>query len=153
MKNDHSVAGKIALALGKGMIAGLAGTVAISIAQMMEMKITGREGSDAPAEAVNKVLNVDASDEAHKEQFVQLVHWTYGTAWGVARGVFDLCGLKGITATAAHWSAVWGTEMVMLPAIDVAPPVKDWGGKEIGKDGLMHLVYAVAAGLVYDAID
>jgi len=42
---------------------------------------------------------------------------------------------------------------VMLPAIDVAPPVKVWGGKEIGKDGLMHLVYAVAAGLVYDAID
>lgn len=75
MKNDHSVAGKIAMALGKGIIAGLAGTVAISIAQMIEMKITGREGSDAPAEAVNKVLNVDASDEAHKEQ---LCNWCIG---------------------------------------------------------------------------
>jgi len=153
MKNSHSIVGKIAFALGKGIIAGLAGTAAISIAQMIEMKITKREPSDTPAKAVNKVLNVEATDEAHKEQFVQQVHWTYGTLWGVTRGVLDLCGMKGMPGTAAHWAAVWGTEMIMLPSIDVAPPVKEWGAKEISKDGMLHLVYAVAAGLVYDAID
>lgn len=53
--NKPSIAGEIALTLGKGIIAGLAGTAAISISQMIEMKISGREPNDAPAEAVNKV--------------------------------------------------------------------------------------------------
>ncbi len=147
------MAGKIALALGKGIIAGLAGTAAISISQMIEMKITGREPSNAPAEAVNKVLNVEATDEEHQEVFVQEVHWTYGTLWGLARGALDLAGVRGGPATLVHWAALWGTEMIMLPAIDVAPPVKEWGAKQISKDALHHIIYAIAAGAVYDAIE
>jgi hypothetical protein len=153
MKSNHSITGEIAFALGKGIIAGLAGTAAISVAQMIDMKVTGREPSDAPAKAVNKVLNVEATDEEQKEKFIQEVHWTYGTLWGLARGVLDLMGVRGARACAAHWAAIWGTEMIMLPSLKVAPPVKEWGGKEIAKDGLMHVVYAVAAGTVYDAIE
>ena len=153
MKNDLSVAGKIAFALGKGIIAGLAGTAAITLSQMIEMKISGRKPSDTPAKAVNEVLDVKATDEAHKEEFVQEVHWTYGTLWGIARGILDIAGVQGIPATLTHYAAIWGTEMIMLPSIDVAPPVKEWGAASIAKDGLHHLVYAVAAGLVYDAID
>lgn len=35
--------------IGCGLIAGFAGTVAITISQMIEMKITNRSMSDAPA--------------------------------------------------------------------------------------------------------
>lgn len=153
MSRIHSVAGKLAFALGKGIIAGIAGTAAITLSQMIEMKISGRKPSDAPAKAVNKVLHIKAVNKNYRPLFVQEVHWTYGTLWGLARGVMGLAGLNGLPATAAHWAAVWSTEMVMLPSIDVAPPVSEWGGKEISKDGMHHLVYAVAAGLVYDAID
>lgn len=153
MLAGHSIAGKIALALGKSLIAGLAGTAAISISQLIEMKLTGRKASDSPAKAVNKVLHVQATSEDYKPQFVQEVHWTYGTAWGLARGLMGMAGLKGLPATAIHYAAIWGTEMTMLPSIDVAPPVTEWGGKEIATDGMHHLVYAVVAGLVYDAID
>lgn len=149
----HSIAGKIALAIGKSVIAGLAGTAAISISQMIEMKITGRKGSDSPAKAVNKVLHIKPTNKDYKGLFIQEVHWTYGTAWGLARGAMGLAGITGLPATAIHYGAIWGTEMTMLPAIDVAPPVKEWGGKEIAKDGWHHLVYALVAGLVYDAID
>ena len=153
MSRIHSVAGKVALALGKGIIAGIAGTAAISLSQIIEMKITGRKPSEAPAKAVNKVLHIKAVNKDYRPAFVQEVHWTYGTMWGLARTVMGLAGIKGVPAMAAHYAAVWGTEMVMLPSIEVAPPLKEWGGKEIAKDGMHHLVYAVAAGLVYDAID
>lgn len=153
MKNNHSVVGQIALALGKGIIAGIAGTAAITVSQMIEMKITGRKPSDTPAKAATKVFDVKATNKEHKKQFVQEVHWTYGTMWGLARGGLGIAGVSGIPATLAHWSAVWGTEMIMLPAIDVAPPVKEWKPKDIAKDGLHHLAYAIVAGLVYDAID
>lgn len=152
MKNDHSVAGKIAFAIGKGIISGLAGTAAITLSQMIEMKATGREPSDTPAKAVNKVLDVKATDKEHRPKFVQEIHWTYGTLWGLARGVLDLVGVKGAPATMAHYGAVWGTALIMLPSINVTPPLKKWGGKEIAKDGFHHMVYASMAGVVYDAI-
>ena len=153
MENNHSVAGKVAFALGKGILAGLAGTLAITASQMIEMKMTHRKSSDTPAKAAEKVLNVEATDKEHKDQFVQQVHFTYGTAWGVMRGALDLAGLKGFPATAAHYSVVWGTAMTLLPSLKLAPPVTKWGAEEIAKDGFHHLVYATVAGLVYDAID
>lgn len=139
--------------MGKGIIAGLAGTVAITAAQMLAMKISGGQPSKTPAKAVNKVLHVKATDEEHRDEFVQKVHWTYGTLWGLARSVQELLGWKGWPATALHFAAIWGTELTLLPSIHLAPPVKDWGAGEIAKDAGFHLVYAVTAGLVYDAID
>lgn len=153
MKSASSIAAKAALSLGKGILAGLAGTAAISISQFIEMKLTGRQPSNVPAKAVGKVLHLRITNNAYKEQFVQEIHWTYGLLWGFARSALDLAGVKGLPATAVHYAAIWGTEMVMLPSIDVAPPVMEWGGKEIAKDGVHHLVYALVAGLVYDAID
>lgn len=153
MSTKHSIAGDIALALGKGIIAGLAGTVAITVSQMIEMKLTGREPSDTPADAVEKVLDIEPTTEEKKEKLVQEVHWTYGIMWGLGRSVIDLIGIKGIPAMLTHFGALWGTAMVMLPSIEEAPPVTEWGAKEIAKDGLHHLVYAVAAGAAYDAID
>lgn len=153
MGKQETIAGTIAHIIGKGILAGLAGTAAISLAQRIEMKITGREPSDSPAKAVNKTLHIEATDEEHKEAFVEGVHWAYGTLWGLARGALDAAGLRGPLATAVHFAAVWGTAMVMLPALKIAPPVKEWGAKSIATDGAEHLVYGIAAGLAYDAID
>lgn len=153
MTTVESALGKVALALGKGIIAGLAGTVAITLSQMIEMKITGRKPSNTPAQAVNKVLNVEATDEAHQKAFVQEVHWTYGTLWGLGRSALDLAGVKGWAASAAHFAAVWSTELIMLPSLHVSKPPTEWGPSQLLKDATNHLVYAIAAGLVYDAMD
>jgi hypothetical protein len=120
---------------------------------MIEMKITKRKPSAAPAEAASKVLDVKAASENQKNEFSEKVHWAYGTSWGVTRGVLSLAGLKGITATSIHFVSILGTAMVMLPALKVAPPVKEWGWKSILKDAMHHAVYAVAAGLFFDAIN
>jgi len=144
--------GKFASAIGKGLFAGLVGTAAITISQMIEMKITKRKGSTAPADAASKALDIKPATEADKQKFSQEVHWTYGTLWGVARGLLSLAGVKRWTATAAHFAAVLGTAMIIEPALKVAPPVKKWSKEDILKDMLHHAVYAIAAGLVYDAI-
>jgi hypothetical protein len=140
----------IAAALGRGLIAGLAGTVAITISQMVEMKLRHRPPSAAPADAAGKVLGVKPTGEAEKQRFSNLVHFAYGTAWGVFRGLLDLAGIRGAEATAIHAAAVQSTAMVMLPALKVAPPVSQWGAEEIGIESLHHVVYAAAAGATYD---
>ena len=48
---------------------------------------------------------------------------------------------------------VWGSEHVVLPALEVAPPLTEWGAKEIAVDALHHLVYVVATGVAYSLLD
>ncbi|RYE29437.1 MAG: hypothetical protein EOP42_14405 [Sphingobacteriaceae bacterium] len=143
---------ELATAIGIGVMAGIAGTAAITISQMIEMKADGREPSTAPVDAVSKVLDMEPTDEEKKAKVSQQIHWAYGTSWGVARGLISLTGLKGWKATLIHFAAIWGTEMVMLPSLDLAPPATEEDAKTISIDGLHHAVYAVAAGLAFDAI-
>ena len=153
MSRVQSAVGEFAFALGKGLIAGLAGTAAITASQMIEMKLSGRKPSTTPADAASKVLDVKAINKTKKEKFAQEVHWTYGTTWGIARSIISLAGLNGFPATLAHFTAIYSTALTIQPALDVAPPVTKWKPKTIATGVVHHLVYAVVAGLVYDAID
>ncbi len=144
---------EFAAALGKGLIAGAAGTAAITISQLIEMQITKRKPSPEPADAAEKVLDVKPETEADKNKFSKEVHWAYGTSWGIPRGILGLFGLKGITATSIHFATIYGTALVMPTQLKVAPPLKEWKPKEFAVDALHHLVYAVVAGLVYDAMN
>jgi hypothetical protein len=65
------------------------------------------------------------------------------------RGLLESAGLSGFTATAAHLGLVWGSEQVILPALNVSAPVFRYGGKATATDLLHHVVYASATGLAY----
>ncbi len=145
--------GDVAAAVGKGLLAGAVGTAAMTLSSTAEMKLRGREASDAPAQAASKVLGIEPVGDAQTQRFSNLVHWSYGTAWGSVRGLLAMLGLSGAPATAAHMGAVWGAELAMLPALDVAPPVTQWGVKEAAIDAGHHLVYAVATGLAFAFLD
>jgi len=54
---------------------------------------------------------------------------------------------------AAHGAAVWGSELVSLPALEVTPPIVFWEKKEIAIDVFHHAVYVGATGLAYKLID
>lgn len=150
---EENILGELGGAIGKGLIAGLAGTAAITLSQMIEMKITKRESSDAPVKVASKVIDVQPTSEESKTKVNQEIHWAYGTALGVSRGLIGLTGLKGWKATLVHFGVVWTAAMVMLPSLDAGPSPKEEDPKTIAIDGFHHAVYAVAAGLTYDALD
>lgn len=52
----------------------------------------------------------------------------------------------------AHFLAVWSSEQVMLPALDVAPPAWKSEPKEVAIDAFHHAVYVVATGLAFAAL-
>ena len=140
-------------AIGKGLLAGLAGTAAMTISSTVEEKLRGREPSSAPADAAAKVLGIEEfpSDRA-KSAFSNAVHWCYGTGWGAVRGLLGGLGLPPVAATAAHFAAVWGSEQVMLPALGVSPPLTEWGAEEIAIDAFHHVVYASTTGAAFEAL-
>jgi hypothetical protein len=144
---------KVAGAIGDGLLAGVAGTAAMTISSTVEAKLRGRAPSTAPARATAKVLGIrEFEDGIAQARFSDLSHWGYGTGWGVVRGLLGATGMPARKATAAHGAAVWGSEQVMLPALEVAPPAVFWGKDEVAIDAFHHVVYAVATGLAYELI-
>ena len=120
----RSAATTLADAIGKGLLAGLAGTAAMTISSTLEARLRGRPASSAPARATAKVLGIkEFEDDVAHARFSDLSHWGYGTGWGVLRGLLGATGMRARTATALHGGAVWGSAQVALPALDIAPPV------------------------------
>jgi len=145
--------GDTAAAVGKGLFAGAAGTVAMTVSSTLEAKLRERGSSSAPADAAGKVLGVQPRDPDGQARFSTVVHWGYGTSWGAVRGLLDAAGLDGGKAAAAHFAAIWGSAQVMLPALNVAPPLWKSEPKEIAVDAFHHAVYAVATGVAFAALE
>jgi len=145
--------GGVASAVGRGLFAGTAGTVAMTLSSTLEMKLRGREGSTAPADAAGKVLGIQPRDPAGKARFSTVVHWSYGTGWGAVRGLIGAAGLSGPAAAGAHFAAIWPSALVMLPSLGVAPPPWKMAPTDLGIDALHHLVYATATSVAYAALD
>jgi hypothetical protein len=111
-------------------------------------------GQHRAGRAARKVLGIKQFNSPDAEQtFSTLVHWSYGTGWGVARSLLGSLGLRATLAAPVHFAAMWGGALVALPALDVVPPVRKWGRTELAIDLFHHLVYAVAAGLSYQALN
>src|SRR3954453_11628315 len=143
----------VATSIGRGIVAGVVGTAAMTVSSTIEARVRRRPASTAPADASAKVLGIAGfTDAGAKNRFSNLVHWGYGTGWGVNRALLRMAGLSPLKATAAHYAVLWGSEQVMLPALEVAPPVTMWGRDEIAIDGFPHLVYAVATGVGYELL-
>jgi hypothetical protein len=139
--------------IGRGLVAGFAGTAAMTISSTLEAKLRGREPSSAPARATAKVLGINEFEDAVAEaRFNDLSHWGYGTGWGVVRGLLAAAGLSPRAATLAHGAAIYGAAQVTLPALEIAPPAIFWAKDEIAIDAFHHAVYAAATGLAYELI-
>ncbi len=145
---------RAASVLVRGVAVGLAGTTAMTVSSTLEARLRGREASTAPARAAQKVLGIEEfRSEETQERFSTFVHWAYGTAWGLARSLLGAVGLRPAVAAPAHFAAMWGGALVMLPALDVTPPPTQWGKEEVAIDLFHHLVYAGSTSLAYGLLD
>ena len=146
--------GMVPANIGKGLVAGLLGTAAMTVSSSVEARLRGRAASSAPARATAKVLGIKEFDgPLAQARFNDISHWGYGTGWGVVRGLLAVAGLRPRAATAAHGAAIYGAAQVTLPALEIAPPVVFWAKEEIAIDVFHHAVYAAATGLAYSLID
>ncbi|HEY8402890.1 MAG TPA: hypothetical protein VIK89_16605 [Cytophagaceae bacterium] len=145
-------AGTVAGDFGQSLVAGFAGTAVLTAAQIAEMKLSKREGSTIPVETAGKVLGFSPRKEEDKSRLNLMVHYTYGSLWGLARGLLKSFGLKSWQADLLHFAAVWGTELVMLPSLKITPPPQKWSFKSLITDAAFHAVYAAAVGFIFDKL-
>jgi hypothetical protein len=148
------IATRLAAAIGKGAVAGFAGTAAMTLSSTLEAKLRKRQFSTTPARAAQKVLGIKEFESPRDlSRFSDLVHWGYGTGWGIVRAVMREFGLGPALSTPAHFATLYASELVTLPALDVTPPVTLWAREDLAIDVFHHLVYAGATALAYERLD
>ena len=153
MAELKNIAGKI----GKGLMGGLAGTVAITIAQLVENRITGPDQSseveEMPAEAVEQVISVHPHGKKQKAQCHKSCIGVTAPVGEHFAPLLGALGVRGGKATPLHFVALSTTATLMLPALGVAPPPQKTPTPKIVAQTFNHFFYALIVGWVYDALN
>lgn len=139
---------RVAVATGRGLVAGAAATAAMTVSSTAEMKLRGREPSTAPADVAGKLLGV----RPEQDRFAAIAHFSMGVGLGAVRGLIDVAGLRGPAASAAFFAVAWSPDLVLVPAAGAAQPPWRWGFAETAISALHHVVYAAAGEAVYQAL-
>lgn len=136
--------------LGRGVLAGVAGTAVMTAFQKyVEMPLSGREDSFAPASFAQKVLPVQVHDDQARRRLNYATHFALGTMWGAAYGVAGHAGLRGGQAVAAVFGAVYTGDVLLNTALGLYEPTS-WSAQDWAIDITDKLVQAGATGAVFD---
>jgi hypothetical protein len=143
-------------ALGRGLLAGAAGTAAMTAAQTALYRAQGSEPSTTPAEVARRVIEGVFRKPVSDERIGLLntaMHWLYGTSWGAAYGVVaESAWPNPLLGGLLFGGVVWGASLVQLPALGLAPPVWEYPPSSLAQDIGFHAVYGLGAGLTHAAL-
>lgn len=142
----------VASFLSRGVVAGLAGTVVMTAFQrLVEMPITHREDSYAPADFAEKVLPVAPTTARGRRRLNETTHLALGTLWGSAYGVAASRGLRGQRAVNVVFGVVFSGDVLLNTALGLYRPW-EWSAKDWAVDLVDKYVQAQAVGAVFDRL-
>jgi hypothetical protein len=138
--------------LGRGAIAGVGGTVLMTAFQkLVEMPLTKRGDSYAPANFAEKVTPVTTSSAEGRRRLNLATHFLLGTMWGAAYGVAAAQGLRGQRAVNTVFGVVYVGDVLLNTALGLYSPSR-WSTKDVVVDVVDKYVQAQGTGLVFDRL-
>lgn len=143
----------VAIAAGRGALAGMAGTATMTGFQVLvEMPLTGRDESYAPADLVVKLLPVAPKRKSSRRRLNYGAHFGVGVAWGVGHALIARrLALRGPRAVVAVFAALYGGDVIANTALGLTKPWQ-WSFQDAAVDIADKLVLAGAVGLVFDLL-
>ena len=146
--NETSLAQNI----GRGVLSGIAGTVVMTAFQkFIEMPLTGRAESYAPADFAQRILPVEPDSEEARDRLNWSTHFALGTMWGAAYGVAAHAGLSGQKAVAAVFGTVYTGDVLLNTALGLYQPTT-WSPEDWAIDITDKLVQAGATGAIFESV-
>ncbi len=122
--------------------------------QVAYLKATGGEPSSAPEAVGRRIIKGVLGRRVPRRQrpaLNQLMHGLYGTSWGLPFGLG--AGTRPPLSPAAGGIAlgltVWGTSLIELPALGLAPPPWQQSPAALASDLGFHLVYGTVTGVAF----
>ena len=139
-------------AVGRGVVAGIAGTVVMTAFQeLVEMPVTGRPASSAPADFAQRVTPADPSTPQGRRRLNWGTHFALGTMWGAAHGVAAARGLRGQRAVNTVFAVVYAGDVALNTALGLYSP-RRWSAKDLLVDVVDKYVQAQATGAVFERV-
>jgi hypothetical protein len=136
--------------LSRAVVAGVLGTgVMTAFQKLVEMPITGRGTSYAPADFAETVLPIRAETPEGRWRLNYATHFSLGMMWGAAYGVAALKGLRGQKAVNTVFGLVYTGDVLLNTALGLYHPTK-WSVQDVAVDVLDKYVQAQATGAIFD---
>jgi len=142
----------LAACISRGIVAGVAGTAVMTAFQrLVEMPLTGRDDSYAPADFAERVLPSGLTGRLDRDRLNTVTHYSLGTLWGTAYGVAAAKGLRGQRAVNTVFATVFAGDVLLNTALGLYQP-STWTIKDWAIDILDKYVQAQATGLAFDRL-
>jgi hypothetical protein len=155
-------------ALFRGLLAGVAGTGAMTAYQLAVAKVRGKPlatpvphrwaDAPAPAQAAKKIADALGQGRRFTREDVPLLtnvmHWLYGVGWGAVYGAaVGRSAPDPLVAGAELGTGVWTASYVELVPLGVYEPPWKYPAQELALDLSYHLVYGLAVAGAYAALE
>ncbi len=138
--------------IGRGVVSGVAGTVVMTAFQkFIEMPLTKRGESYAPANFAQKITPADPDTAEGRRRLNYVTHFSLGMMWGAAYGVAALKGLRGQKAVNTVFGVVYTGDVLLNTALGLYHPTQ-WSAKELVVDLVDKYVQAQGTGAVFDRL-
>jgi hypothetical protein len=136
--------------IGRGILAGVAGTAVMTAFQkFVEMPVTGRKDSYAPADFAQRILPIHPTGKQERKRLNYATHFALGGMWGTAYGIAASAGLRGQKAANTVFATVYTGDVILNTALGLYRPTK-WSAREWAVDVVDKYAQAQATGLVFD---
>ena len=153
----------------RGALAGIVGTVALDVVNYIQYRNGGGEqrfldwetavGVDkwdqvsAPGQVGRRLVEGFTQKELSERwarSMTNVVHWAYGTLWGVQYGIVA----GSAERPAASWGLVlgpvaWLSGYIVLPLAKVYKPIWEYDARTLAKDLAGHLAFGATTGVVF----
>jgi hypothetical protein len=149
--SDSQATEELAKMVGLGMLAGVAGSVVMTVFQKhIEMPISEREDSYQPAKLAQKLLPIDPpEDHKARKRLNYKMHFALGAMWGGAYGVAAYRGLRGFRAVSLVFPTIYTNDVVVGTVLGLGKPWK-WSRKEFTIDVVDKFVQVAATSFLFD---
>lgn len=123
---------------------------AMTAAQTIEMRISGRPPSMVPGHVASKLLGLHPKDDEALARISMRMHWAHGMTHGLVRAAIGRSGLRGPAAAAAHFALMWPGDAILYKVLGIAPWPWKWSLEELAPDVLHKGLFVVATSAAYD---
>lgn len=134
------------------MLAGAGGVAAMTLAEKLEQRLTGRPDSYMPAHTLERLIGAKQRPDHERRAFNLGMHVGQAIVLGAWRGIMAEGGLRGARTSAVFTVIRLANDQTFENITGQGAPPWTWPRDELVIDVLHKAIYAFATGAIADAL-
>jgi hypothetical protein len=139
--------GSVAL---RGLVAGVVGVAAMTVAEKVEQVVTHRPNSFVPAHTLERLLRLPQKPDEQRLWLNWTMHWGQGVLLGAVRGMMAERGVRGPVGSFLFMNLRLLTDQTLENATGVGALPWTWPHDEQVIDLMQKAIYAFTTGATAD---